>query len=169
MALPAGVGVDILFADVEDYGKDIWGEDSYALGTQYWARHPHVPGYKAEFGILLDMVGARNAQFPLEAKSSEYAGYVQQRVWRAANAAGYSSFFPFVAGAAITDDHVFVNSILHIPTIDIINLESTGSFAPHWHTKGDNMEVIDRATLRAVGETLLETLYGLDASGVAAR
>src|SRR5260370_357580 len=61
--LPTNIGIDILFTDVEDYGQTRWGEDSYCLGTQYWARHPHVPGYRADYGILLDMVGAHGAQF----------------------------------------------------------------------------------------------------------
>lgn len=159
--LPDNLGIDILFTDVEDYGKSEWGDDSYALGTQYRSHHPHVSGYKADFGILLDMVGARNARFPLEGSSGQYASDVQQRVWNAAGAAGYSSYFPYENGASITDDHVFVNEIAHIPTVDIINLNSQteSAFAPHWHTHNDNMSIIDKATLKAVGATLLQVIY----------
>ncbi len=159
--LPKDLGVDILFTDVEDYGKSEWGDDSYALGTQYWARNPHLPGYTASFGILLDMVGARNARFPLEGFSTQYASAVQQRVWKAAGTAGYSSYFPFEQGPGITDDHVFVNKLINIPTIDIINLNTNTekSFAPHWHTHQDNMSIIDKNTLKAVGETLLQVIY----------
>jgi glutaminyl-peptide cyclotransferase len=160
--LPADLGVDILLTDAEDYGKTEWGDESYALGTQYWARNPHLPGYKAEFGILLDMVGGRNARFPLEGVSTKYAGDIQQMVWQAANTAGFSSHFPFVAANDITDDHMFVNIITKIPTIDIINLNmnsTTSVFAGHWHTHNDNMEVIDKSTLEAVGETLLQVIY----------
>lgn len=159
--LPEDLGIDILFTDVEDYGKGEWGTNSYALGTQYWARNPHIPGYKASFGILLDMVGARNARFPLEGISTQYAGDIQQKVWQSANTAGFSSYFPFVAAGEITDDHYFVNTIAKIPTIDIINLQTgMGSgFAPHWHTHNDDMSVIDKNTLEAVGETLLQVIY----------
>lgn len=159
--LPEGLGVDVLLTDVEDYGKSEWGDDSYALGTQYWAKNPHVPGYKASFGILLDMVGARNAQFPLEGMSTQYAGSVQQMVWQAAGRAGYSSYFPFLAGPTVTDDHVFVNEIIKIPTIDIINLNRMGerAFAPHWHTQQDKLDIIDKNTLKAVGETVLQVIY----------
>jgi glutaminyl-peptide cyclotransferase len=159
--IPADLGIDILFTDVEDYGRSAWGDDSYCLGTQYWAHNPHVPGYKASFGILLDMVGARNAQFPLEGISAQAAGAVQQNVWQAAGRAGYSSFFPFTNGPEITDDHVPVNSIIHIPTIDIINLNSNGdrAFAAHWHTHQDDMSIIDKGTLKAVGQTLLQVIY----------
>ena len=154
-------GVDILLEDVEDYGRSQWGEDSYCLGTQYWAKHTHVPGYKADFGILLDMVGARGAQFPLEGFSTAYAGDVQQKVWQAAGRAGFSSYFPFVAAVDITDDHLAVNKIAGIKTVDIINLtpDQEKPFAAHWHTHADDMPIIDKGTLKAVGQTLLQVLY----------
>ncbi len=158
--IPNNLGIDILFTDVEDYGRAEWGEDSYCLGTQYWANNPHVPGYKASFGILLDMVGAANARFPMEGLSQQYAPAVQQNIWQAAVKAGYSSYFPFVNGPSITDDHLPVNKIANIPTVDIINLnESESPFAPHWHTHNDNMQIIDKGTLKAVGQTLLQVIY----------
>lgn len=62
----AGVGIDIALFDVEDYGPPEWeahsGEEQpiqYCLGTQHWAENPHVENYRAYFGILLDMVGAK--------------------------------------------------------------------------------------------------------------
>ncbi len=159
--LPGSLGVDILFTDVEDYGRSEWGENSYCLGTQYWARHPHVVGYKADFGILLDMVGAHGALFPMEGYSTQFAGDIQQKVWKAAAGAGYSSYFPYVAGVEITDDHVPVNKITGIKTIDIISLtlDPQKPFAPHWHTHADVMDIIDKNTLKAVGQTLLQTIY----------
>lgn len=155
------LGIDILLTDVEDYGKSEWGDDSYALGTQYWARNPHVPGYRAEGGILLDMVGGKNARFPLEGNSQQYAAGLLRDVWSAARDAGFSSYFVYDNGGTITDDHVPVNEIIKIPTIDIIHLPagSNTGFPPHWHTRNDNMSVIDRATLKAVGQTLLQFLY----------
>ncbi len=155
------LGVDILLTDVEDYGKTEWKDDSYALGTQYWAKNPHVPGYRAEGGILLDMVGGKNARFPLEGNSQQYAANLQKSVWAAANQAGYSSYFVYENGGTITDDHVPVNQIIKIPTIDIIHLPagSNTGFPSHWHTHNDNMSVIDRSTLKAVGQTLLQFLY----------
>jgi glutaminyl-peptide cyclotransferase len=165
--LPQSIGIDILFTDVEDYGRSEWGEDSYCLGTQYWAHHPHVPGYHADFGVLLDMVGARGAQFPMEGFSTQYAGDVQQKVWQAAANAGYSSYFPYVASATITDDHVPVNKITGIKTVDIINLtpDMDRPFAAHWHTHADVMNIIDKNTLKAVGQTLLQTIYEEQPSG----
>jgi hypothetical protein len=159
--LSSSVGIDILFTDVEDYGKSEWGEDSYCLGTQYWANHPHIPGYKAAYGILLDMVGARGAQFPFEGISAYFASDVQHKVWQAGNTAGYASFFTYMQAPQITDDHVPINKITGIKTIDIINLtaDPENPFAPHWHTHADAMGIIDKNTLKAVGQTLLQTIY----------
>ena len=41
---PVEIGVDIVLFDAEDWG-DNTGEiqDSYCLGSQYWAKNPHVP------------------------------------------------------------------------------------------------------------------------------
>ena len=141
--LSASEGIDILLTDVEDYGRSEWGEDSYCLGTQYWATHPHVAGYKADFGVLLDMVGARGAQFPMEGISSQYAGDIQQKVWQAAANAGYSSYFRYAPGGDITDDHVPVNKITGIKTIDVINLtpDPERPFAAHWHTRADVLDM----------------------------
>lgn len=154
------LGIDILFTDVEDYGKSEW-ENSFALGTRYWVNNPHTPGYTAKAGILLDMVGAKNAVFAMEGYSMQYANHVLQDVWTAARSAGFSSYFLYQRGGSIEDDHVPVNQILKIPTIDIIYMQpgSQTGFGAHWHTHNDNLDIIDRNTLKAVGQTVLQYLY----------
>ena len=153
------VGVDILLVDAEDVGKTIWTEESYCLGTQHWAKNPHTPNYKAKFGICLDMVGSKGAQFPLEGFSQNYAPDIQRKIWDIANRIGYSDYFRYVQGGTITDDHVVVNERAQIPCVDIINLKPNGSFGDYWHIHGDNISVIDKATLKAVGQTVLQVLY----------
>lgn len=156
------LGVDIAFFDAEDWGAKNTtpeNEDSYALGTQYWAKNPHVPGYNANYGILLDMTGARNAKFMMEGNSMQYAGGIVRKIWDTANRSGFSDYFIYNQGGFITDDHLYVNSIIRIPSVDIINTSADGHFAPHWHTHRDNMDIIDRNTLRAVGQTLLEVIF----------
>lgn len=153
------IGVDILLTDVEDSGVSE-EENSFCLGTQYWARNPHVPGYKANYGILLDMVGGRGSQFYMEATSQQYALGPMKAFWDVANKLGYSDYFRYESnGAAITDDHVYVNTMANIPTFDIIALQPNGGFVPHWHTQNDNMSVIDPRTLQAVGQTLMQVIY----------
>jgi hypothetical protein len=48
-----------------------------------------------------------------------------------------------------------------IPAIDIIqyNEGTDGKFPPYWHTHDDNMGAVDKATLKAVGQTLLGVIY----------
>ncbi len=153
------IGVDILLEDAEDVGRTEWGELSYCLGTQYWVKNPHLPGYRAMFGILLDMVGAKGARFPLEAQSQQYAGSIQREIWETARSAGYSDYFVSERGSAITDDHIVINTDAHIPCVDIINLKADGSFADHWHTHQDDMNIIDKGTLKAVGQTVMAVIY----------
>lgn len=159
------VGVDILFCDAEDYGTpefvDSYKPDTWCLGTQFWVKNPHVKGYKAEFGILLDMVGGRNATFFREFQSQRAAAPILEMVWSKARDLGYGKYFINAEGGAITDDHQYVISGLRIPSIDIINYDpdSKTGFAPYWHTQKDNMGNIDRETLKAVGETVLAVIY----------
>ena len=162
-----GIGVDIIFFDVEDYGPpqdqkvnedtgDWWG-----LGSQYWAHQQHVENYFARYGILLDMVGAPGATFLKEGFSMDYGSEIVDQVWRTANRIGYSGYFFFEKGTYITDDHYYINKIKNIPTIDIIHLDRTSSsgFYHTWHTTEDNLSNIDKNTLKAVGQTLLTVIY----------
>ncbi len=161
------IGVDLLLVDAEDYGppqdqmKNEDTSDWWGLGTQYWAKQQHAAGYSARYGILLDMVGAPNATFLMEAVSMNFAPSVVKNIWSAGNNIGYSDYFIFEQGGAITDDHLFINKILNLPTIDIIHLDRTSQtgFYPYWHTVKDDIQSIDKNTLKAVGQTLLTVIY----------
>ena len=162
------LGVDFICFDAEDWGTPQWaddgeyGSDTWALGAQYWAAHPHRDGYKPRYGILLDMVGGQGSHFYQEGYSLHYASRVVGRVWQAAQVAGYGSFFPQQRGGTITDDHVPVNEVAGIPCIDIIPYYpdyEASSFGPTWHTVSDDMQHIDLSTLRAVGQTVVQVVY----------
>ncbi len=136
--------------------------DSFALGAQYWAAHPHKPGYEARFGMLVDMVGGTGARFYQEGMSKEFAQAIVDKVWNAANVVGYGSMFPNEQGGYITDDHIPVNKTAHIPTVDIIAYYpdcKQSSFGPTWHTVNDTMENIDRNVLKAAGQTVIQVLF----------
>lgn len=168
--LPEHLGVDIVFFDLEDYGPHIEEAEKYydeevnywALGSQYWSKHPHVYGYKAYYGILLDMVGGSNPTFPKEYYSQGYAAWVSNKVWRRAADLGYRPYFTNELGALISDDHVPMNQNAGIPTIDIIDLQPESSnecFPEVWHTLNDNIDNIDKTTLGMVGDVLLHVVY----------
>ena len=166
------IGLDIIFFDGEDYGEhedvtdvpmknglvQIW----WCLGSQYWADHPHIPRYSAYYGILLDMVGSRNARFFKEGGSMQFAPKVVEKVWATARSLGYSNYFVSTNSPGIMDDHIFVNRDAKIPMIDIVEYDPDSPsyyFGDFHHTKKDNINIIDRQTLQAVGETVLYTIY----------
>ena len=160
------IGVDIILFDAEDYGQPEDSkfpimQDSWCLGSQYWSKNPHKPNYFAQYGILLDMVGAKNSTFRHEQISSYFAPNILQKVWRKASQLGFRKYFVYEDARQIIDDHYYVNTITGIPTIDIIEYDpaTESNFNKHWHTHKDNMDNIDKNTLHAVGQTLLEVIY----------
>ena len=168
--LKSNLGIDIVLFDLEDYGPhqeqalDYHDDrvNHWALGSQYWAKQPHIYGYKAYYGILLDMVGGSNPNFPKEYYSQGFAAWVHNKVWRKAFELGYRPQFNNELGEPVSDDHLPMNQIAGIPTIDIIDLQpnsSNGCFPEVWHTHNDNLEHIDKATLGMVGDVVLHVVY----------
>ena len=163
----ASVAVDFVCFDAEDWGTPQWENDSdgdsWALGAQYWAGNcPKQIANSYQYGILLDMVGGQSARFYQEYFSMKYARNIVEKVWQAASAAGYGSYFPAKDGGGVTDDHLPVNEKAGIPCIDIINHYpdcEQSNFGPTWHTINDDMQHIDKNTLQAVGQTLIQLLF----------
>ena len=168
-----GVGVDIILFDAEDWGHDdatqadlkdqvdeTNGNSSWCLGSQYWVKNRIPANYKAEYGVLLDMVGAKNGRFSREGTSLQNARSVVDKIWNTAAQIGYSDYFQFTDTAGILDDHVFTNNA-GIPTVDIYDHPPYGNdyFPAYHHTTADNMNIIDRKTMKAVGQTVLQVLY----------
>ena len=163
---PVEVGIDMVCFDAEDLGTPQWAEDrtgssdTWCLGSQLWARRAAADGYRARFGILLDMVGGFGASFAREGISMQMAEPVVNLVWQLAGQLGYRQFFPLADGGYITDDHLNVNDA-GVPCIDIIPYYKDGpsSFGPTWHTVKDTPENIDPNVLEAVGQTLTQLIY----------
>jgi glutaminyl-peptide cyclotransferase len=159
------IGVDVMFLDAEDTGepndlpRDQHKEDSWCLGTQYWTKN--MPrNYSPRFGILLDMVGAHDPTFPMEGGSLQYADDVVKKVWGLASDLGYSNMFIYMECPTLTDDHAYINRDAKIPTIDIVDYNpKTHDFGSYHHTHADNIKLIDRNTLKAVGQVLLQVIY----------
>ena len=158
------IGVDLVCFDAEDYGAPYWApenkrddESTFCLGSQYWSKNI-AADYKPRYGILLDMVGGTDNRFYFEGFSLRYAQPVVTKVWDAARLAEAGDYFVQESGGFITDDHLPMNNIAGIPTIDIIAFNPDGGFPAHWHTTGDTMDKLSAKTLRAVGQTLLQVL-----------
>jgi glutaminyl-peptide cyclotransferase len=159
------VGIDFILFDGEDDGEpehtslsnnsQVW----WCLGSQHWSKNPHQNGYTAYYGILVDLVGAKGARFYKEGHSMRYAKNIVNKVWDFASELGYSDFFIMENAPELIDDHVFVNRDAGIPMIDIIEFSPRSGFGHYHHTHMDNMEIIDKRTLKAVGQTVLFTVY----------
>lgn len=161
------LGIDIIMLDSEDYGEhrqesSSGKEEAWGLGSQYWSRYPHIEKYNARFGILLDMVGGKDATFYKEGYSEQFAPHINKKVWKTAKDLGYSKYFINERTGSVTDDHLFVNRIARIPTIDIVpNIMNAqrSSFGDFWHTVNDDMSNISKETLKAVGQTVMNVIY----------
>ncbi len=162
-AHPCPVGVDIVLFDGEDYGRD--GDESmFLLGSRYFAA---TQGDRPApvFGILLDLVGDRDARFPQEQFSRMYAGDILDMVWKAAADLGLTRFSS-VAHSPILDDHVPLNTVAGIKTINIIDAALVGhdTSSPrrqYWHTLQDVPAQCAPEPLQDVGTLLIYILFGI--------
>ena len=159
------LGIDIILFDAEDYGDPNSNSPnsatSWCIGSKYWSENPHVPNYYAQYGILLDMVGAKDARFTHEGLSRNYAQRILKKVWKTAHNLGHGEYFAYQMTPQIIDDHYYLNAVANIPTIDIIehDMNTKSGFNKHWHTHGDDMNNIDKNTLNAVGQTVTSVIY----------
>ncbi len=165
MSSPPDVGVDIVLFDGEDYGRD--GDESmFCLGAKYYSASLES-STGTLFGILLDLVGDRDAVFPKEDLSRQYAGDIQDMLWDEAARLGLTRFSSTVH-SGILDDHIPLNKTAGIKTVNIVDAALVGfdTSSPrrqYWHTLNDTPQQCAPATLGDVGTLLLSIIYGLNA------
>lgn len=161
------VGVDIILFDTEDQGKT-WEEGDtheteffFCLGARYWAQHSHSDGYTARYGVMLDMVGAADARFTLEQHSMTFAPTEMKNVWAIAHRLGYADRFPFNLTRAVQHDHYYISALTGIPTLAILHHDNAtySGYGSFWHAHSDNLGIIDRSTLKAAGQTVVQVLF----------
>lgn len=162
------VGIDIIFFDAEDYGSPEWAPAqknsmlTWCLGSQFWVNQPHVIGYQAKYGILLDMVGAEGAVFNREGTSMAYAPSIVKRIWKAAANLGYGEYFQNEITPQTVDDNLFVSELGGIPAANIVHYQMQVlpmGYGPFHHTHADNMDLISTRTLQAVGATVMDVIW----------
>lgn len=161
--------IDIVLFDCEDMGTPTHytgkqREHTWCLGSQWWAKcyaqTPIDKRVRYQYGILLDMVGDPSATFPKEYYSMHYAPSYTERIWRIASSLGYGRYFIAQNAYPIVDDHYYVNTIAGIPCVDIIDykVNTETGFPDWWHTQRDDMRNINKQTLQAVGETVINVI-----------
>ena len=135
-------------------------EDTWGLGSQYWASNLPNDFIMPRFGILLDMVGGKNAVFPMEGTSMRYAPQVVEDIWSRAAKLGYGNYFTRDRTIQTIDDHLYVNKLAKIPTIDIVHYVPEKRDYPYFHHRhSDNMSVIDKSTMKVVGSLLMNIIW----------
>jgi hypothetical protein len=144
------IGVDILFVDGEDYGKS-QDLDSYFLGSRYFMK-VKSENYRPRFAVLLDMVGYKDLQIPMEQNSVTFAPETVELIWSTAENLGVTQFVT-VPGEQISDDHIPLNSG-GLPTVDIIDFQY-----PYWHTTQDTPDKCSAESLEAIGKVLMHVIY----------
>jgi hypothetical protein len=152
---PPEIGVDILLTDGEDYGHEGKGSE-YLRGAKYFAANL-PPGFRPQFGILLDMVGDTQLELQKERYSLTYAPDVVEQVWSAARILNIPQFTESVQGY-VTDDHLPLNKA-GIKTIDLIDFDYPDESNRYWHTLEDTPDKCSPESLEAVGRVLLYVLY----------
>jgi len=147
---PPPVGVDLVLFDGEDSGKQ--GDlETWCLGSRYYATH--LTGELPLWGVVLDMVGEKDAVYPEEVNSLEWAPSLVDALWNLAEQLNLTCFDP-TKGPPVWDDHVMLNRY-GIPSVDIIDFDY-----PYWHTMQDTPDKCSAESLDAVGTLLVHWVYG---------
>lgn len=125
------VGVDLVFLDGEDFGRETAPEE-YCRGSLGYAKRLPPAGDPARpvAGFLFDMVGDKDLGIWDEGNSAARATNLVELVHEAARATGARSFHPEVR-YTIIDDHVPLLDA-GLPCVDIIDFDY-----PAWHTMRD--------------------------------
>ena len=144
--------VIIILFDGEDYGGTT---DEMFIGSRFFAKSMTTRLYqrwKPDYGILLDMVGDKDLQLPIEGFSWNANRQFAEVLWHRARELGLTVFQHRV-GPRIMDDHVPLIQA-GIPMVNIIDFTY-----PHWHTLEDTVDKCSPKSLEIVGTLVLSVIY----------
>jgi hypothetical protein len=152
---PPPIGVNLVFFDGEDLG--VPGEnETYCQGSRFFAKNLPIP--RPDEAINLDMVGDKQLVLPIERYSLEYHPELVRHLWDRAKDMGLDAFIGRV-DYAIYDDHIPLNEIAGIPSIDLIDFKYPNSYANFWHTMNDIPENCSEESLGQVGALMVDYIY----------
>lgn len=160
--------VELVFFDGEEALKrDIVPNKDGLYGSLYYSSYLNkdVTSTKSnyskrpKFGILLDMIGHKNlaVKIPSDTPYGLMKSYI-----KVVDQHRLNDQFGFAAGPII-DDHLFMNEVAKVPTIDLI-----GDFASPsnrwWHTNDDNFSNISQKSLATSIQLAMELMRDYDTS-----
>ena len=159
---PPPIGVNLVFFDGEDLG--VPGEnETYCQGSRFFAKNLPIP--RPDEAINLDMVGDKQLVLPIERYSLEYHPKLVRHLWDRAKDMGLDAFIGRV-DYAIYDDHVRLNEIAGIPSIDIIDFKYPNSYTNFWHTLNDIPENCSEESLGQVGALMVDYIYNREEQNI---
>lgn len=132
--------LELVFFDGEEAFGDTFDLHTALFGSRHYAALvQRAYQKKPTIGIILDMIGHQDLSIILPSNS---APELIEQTLELATELGISQ--QYKRGGPILDDHVPLNTIAGIPTIDIL-----GDFANKhwWHTPQDNLDIISKESL----------------------
>lgn len=149
------VGIDFVFFDGEEYVFK--GTDKYFLGSEHFAQtyRDQPPKFKYQAAVLLDMIGGKDAKFPIEPNSWDDAHHLVEAIWKIGLTENCPAFQNRISQDRVNDDHIALNRV-GIPAVDIIDFSY-----PHWHRLSDTPENCSPDPLQQVTKTLSIWIHGL--------
>jgi Zn-dependent M28 family amino/carboxypeptidase len=161
--LPGEIGVDFVLFDAEEFVFDQRNAE-YFIGSTYFAKDyaAKPPGYRYEYGVLLDMIGDANLNLYFEKNSLQQAGQLTRSIWQTARRLRVAEFTPRLRHT-VRDDHLPLNEIAKIPTCDIIDFDypQPGGNVSYWHTQQDTLDKCSPLSLAKVGWVVHQWLQDL--------
>jgi Zn-dependent M28 family amino/carboxypeptidase len=145
------LGVDLLFDDGEDYGDfEAKPANDVLIGARYYAAN-QPPGPQPLYGVLWDMVAAKDLKIYQEGNSLVGAPEVVERVWDTARELGYATTFIPTPNYTLIDDHLELQKV-GIRAIDVVGFNYQDSY---WHTPDDTIDKVSAASLQIVGDVAM--------------
>ena len=153
-------GIDLVFFDGEEF-VFVYRRDPMFLGSDYFARQYAAKRMRVRYhyAILVDMVADRELEICVEGNSLEMAPRLTRSLWAVARELGVEAFKQ-EQRHRLRDDHLPLNSIARIPTVDIIDFDYPRPEMKnaYWHTRQDIPEHCSAESLQQVGSVVLEWL-----------
>jgi Zn-dependent M28 family amino/carboxypeptidase len=152
--LKTNVGVDFVIFDGEEYifkteRTDPRNSDRYFIGSQYFAQNWKKAKDRCDYAgaILLDMVGGKKLNLPVEINSYRHYRGLCEEVWMIAKEQNAPAF-RWVEGYEVRDDHLSLQKV-GIPAIDLIDFDYE-----HWHKLSDRPENCSAESMEQVARVL---------------
>lgn len=147
--------ITIVLFDGEDMGVE-GIHDSYAQGSKYFADNLLID--KPDYGIIVDMIGDKILEIPIERNSYRVAPQLISELWEIAEQMNFPAFQNRL-GYDVYDDHVPLWEIAGIPTIDLIDMNYPNRMINYWHTLQDVPENCSAESLEQVGSVIAKYIY----------